>query len=378
MIIKNNNKNNNKIKNIFIKINLQLFAGDQSDKTEKATAKKRQDARKKGQVFQSRELSSSIALLAIFVGIKIFGGYIYKEILYLVQKVFTEYIKEEVFTFAGISKVYFECVTSLSKILLPIFAIALITGLALSYAQVGVLFTTETLAVKLEKINPLSGFKRMFSLKAIVELSKALFKISIVSFVAYSYIKNQITVILSLMSYDVLSAGIYIADIFLNVAIRMCVALIMIAILDFVYQWFEYEKSLKMSKHDIKEEHKQVEGNPEIKSKIKQKQRQMSMRRMMNEVPMADVVITNPTHFAVAIKYDKGISDAPIVIAKGQDYIALRIKEIAKENTVMIIENKILARTLFDTVEVGEKIPPELYQAVAEILAFVYNLKKTS
>ena len=151
--------------------------------------------------------------------------------------------------------------------------------------------------------------------------------------------------------------------------------LIVFGIIDYLYQWWEYERGLRMTKQELKEEYKQVEGNPETKSRIKQKQRQISLRRMMHEVPTADVVITNPTHYAVALKYDAKINDAPVVIAKGQDYIALKIKEIAKNSGVEIVENKELARTLFNTVDIGQAIPPELYQAVAEILAFIYNLK---
>ena len=169
--------------------------------------------------------------------------------------------------------------------------------------------------------------------------------------------------------------GIYICSTAINLAIRICVVLVILGIFDYGYQWWQYEKDLKMSKQEVKEEYKQTEGNPEIKSRIKQKQRQMSMRRMMQEVPKADVIITNPTHYAIAIKYDAKVSDAPVVIAKGQDYLALRIKEVAKENKVEIIENKPLAKTLYDTVDIGKSIPPELYQAVAEIIAFVYNLK---
>lgn len=156
----------------------------------------------------------------------------------------------------------------------------------------------------------------------------------------------------------------------------MGMAMLVIGVMDYGYQWWEYEKSLRMTKQEVKEEYKETEGNPQIKSRIKQKQRQISMRRMLQDIPKADVVITNPTHFAVAVKYDSNVADAPIVLAKGQDYIALRIKEIAKENNVEIVENKPLARTLYETVEIGGKIPPELYQAVAEVLAYVYNLKR--
>jgi flagellar biosynthetic protein FlhB len=189
------------------------------------------------------------------------------------------------------------------------------------------------------------------------------------------YLEGQAVNVLNTLDMDVFATAVYIGTTSVNVGIRMCIVLLIMGIMDYGYQWWEYEKNLKMSKQEVKEEYKQMEGNPEIKSKIKQKQRQISMRRMLQDVPKADVVITNPTHFAIAVKYDPEISDAPVVLAKGQDYIALRIKEMAKENKVEIVENKPLARALYETVEIGGRIPPELYQAVAEVLAFVYGLK---
>jgi flagellar biosynthesis protein FlhB len=200
-------------------------------------------------------------------------------------------------------------------------------------------------------------------------------KVLVVCYILYSYLKGETSNILNMMDMDVMGVAVYIGAISINVAVRICIALIILGVLDYVFQWWQYEKNLRMSKDEIKEEYKQTEGNPEIKSKIRQKQKQISMRRMMSEVPKADVIITNPTHFAVAVKYDIKVSDAPYVLAKGQDFIALRIKEIAKENSVQIVENKPLARTLFQTVDIGQTIPADLYQAVAEILAFVYSLR---
>lgn len=355
-------------------INLQLFA---EEKTEKATAKKRQNARKKGQVLQSREITSSLLLMFLLITIKFYGSSIFYEISNFFGHVVKEYPNlEQDLTLDAVSKLFVEGLVVFLKITWPIFAVGVIISCVVSYAQVGFLFTTETLGLKFSKINPLNGLKRLFSLHSVVELLKAILKVIIVSFIAYSYIKGEETSLLSLMAMDVRSIAIYICNTTLNVAIRICFALVVLGVLDYWYQWWEYEKSLRMSKQEVKEEYKQVEGNPEVKSKIKQKQRQMSMRRIMQDVPKADVVIANPTHFAVAVKYDQKKADAPYVIAKGQDYIALRIKDVARENNVEIVENKPLARTLYDTVEIGQAIPPELYQAVAEVLAFVYNLKE--
>ncbi len=357
------------------KVNLQLFAGD--DKTEKATPKKRQDARKKGQVLQSKEITSAFVLLFVFVGLKVLGGYMTNEITLFTRITLGDFTNvNDVFTINGLSKLSISCAWVLLKVAVPIMAIALVTGLVVEYMQVGVLFTFETIGLKFNRINPLSGLKRIFSLRSVVELVKSVVKVAFTGFIAYSYVKGQADNILNVMNLDAIGIASYIGDTVINLAIRICVVLIFVAAVDYLYQWYEYEKSLKMTKHEIKEEYKQMEGNPEIKSKIRQKQRQISMRRMLQDVPKADVVITNPTHFAIAIKYDANVSKAPMVIAKGQDYMAQRIKETARENKVEIVENKPLARALYETVEIGQEIPQDLYQAVAEVLAFVYSLKQ--
>jgi flagellar biosynthesis protein FlhB len=355
-------------------INLQLFATD--GKTEKATSKKRQDARKKGQVLQSREVAAAVILIFVFVSLRLFGGYIYGELGVYIKRIFTVYLDPNFIFASGFLPVLFnETLTVAAKIIAPVFIAALVVGLIVEYAQVGFLFTIETLSMKFSRLSPANGFKRIFSTRAAVELFKSLIKITVIGFVVYIYLKGETVNVLKMMNMDIMSLAIYIGTISINLAIRICGILVFLGALDYFYQWWEFEKSLKMSKHEVKEEYKQIEGNPEIKSKIKQKQREISMRRMLADVPKADVIITNPTHFAVAIKYDANISDAPLLTAKGQDYMALRIKETAKENKVEIIENKMLARTIYETVEIGQAIPPDLYQAVAEVLAFVYNLR---
>ncbi|NLU27660.1 MAG: flagellar biosynthesis protein FlhB [Hungateiclostridium thermocellum] len=359
-----------------IKANLQLFA-DNGEKTEKATPRKRSKAREEGQVLQSRELNSAIVLLSAFVTLRIFGQYMYEEILKCLKVAITVYpLNDGLFTIDGLFELYGETVITFLKIATPVLMVVLIAGIGSAYAQVGFLFTTKTLGIKLSRINPLKGFKRIFSLKSLVELLKSIIKIALVGYIGYGYIKGEMTNVLGMMDVDVVSSASFLGSTILNAAIRMCIAFVVIGVADYGYQWWEYEKSLRMSKQEIKEENKEVEGNPEIKSRIRQKQRQMSMRRMLQDIPKADVVITNPTHYAVAIKYDPKEADAPVVVAKGQDYMALRIKEIAKEHKVEIVENKPLAQTLYKTVEIGGKIPPELYQAVAEVLAFVYSLKE--
>ena len=363
---------------MILKINLQLFAQGSGggEKSEKATPKKRQDARKKGQVFQSREISSAMVLLFVFVALRIFGSSMYSQIVEFTRMVLTEYPKiDNLYMKDVLLRVFIDGIIAFLKTAGPILIIALLSGLIVSYTQVGFLFTLETLKPKLDRINPFSGLKRIFSMRSVVELSKAVLKVSVIGYVAYGYINSQASTIMSLMDMDILNIASYIGLTALNLAIRICIVLIILGAFDFAYQWWDYEKNLKMSKQEVKEEYKQTEGNPEIKSKIKQKQRQMSMRRMMQEVPKADVIITNPTHFACALKYDSAVSKAPTLIAKGQDYLAMRIKEVAKESKVEIVENKPLARSIYDTVDIGQAIPSELYQAVAEVLAFVYSLK---
>ncbi len=360
------------------KINLQLFAQGPGggDKTEKATPKKRREAREKGQVFQSREISTALVLLFVFISLRIFGRNIYIQLVEFAQKVFTEYpMIEDLYVPDIIVRVFIDGLIVFFKAIGPVFLISLLTGLIVSYAQVGFLFTLETLKPNFSRINPLSGIKRIFSMRGLVELLKAVIKVSAIIYVSYSYLNGKAQAVVTLMDTDVIGIAAFIGITSVDLAIRICIVLVALGVFDFAYQWWEYEKNMKMTKQEVKEEYKQIEGNPEIKAKIKQKQRQISMRRMMQEIPKADVVITNPTHFACALKYDAQASPAPMLLAKGQDYIAFRIKEIASENKVEIVENKPLARAIYDTVDIGQAIPPELYQAVAEVLAFVYSLK---
>lgn len=361
-----------------IRVNLQFFASE-GEKTEKATPKRRRDAREKGQVLQSREVSSALVLLLIFLSLKILTQYIYTQMAAFFNLCIGELALD--FDFASKNeqlRLMGLVLVQLLKLVGPMFAVALLVGVIVNYAQVGWLFILEPLKPKFSKINPLNGIKRIFSLRGIVELIKSILKISIVGIVAWNSIKAEAHNIIMLMDLDLLSVAEYITTTTLNIAIKICFAMLSIGVLDFGYQWWQYEKDLKMTKQEIKEEYKETEGNPEIKQRIRSKQREISGRRMLSEVPKADVIITNPTHFAVAISYDSSKAPAPVVIAKGQDYLAKRIKEVAKENNVEVVENKPLAQTLYRTVDIGQEVPPELYQAVAEILAFVYRIKNKS
>ncbi|MPM84367.1 Flagellar biosynthetic protein FlhB [bioreactor metagenome] len=261
-------------------------------------------------------------------------------------------------------------------VFLPIALPIMIIGVVANVAQTGKVLTAEPLKPKLEKINPISGFKRMFSMKALVDLIKNLIIVSIVGYVGYSFVKDNYYSIINYSSFKVDAIIIEVSGLIINIFSKVSMVLIAIGIIDYVYQRFQFNKDLKMTKQEVKEEFKQQEGDPQIKSKIRQKQRDMAMKRMMHAVPDATVVITNPTHIAIAVKYDEKSGKAPIVVAKGSDNIAIKIKEIAMENKVPIIENKPLARLMFSKVELDEEVPYDMYQAVAEILVLVMNLKK--
>jgi len=259
--------------------------------------------------------------------------------------------------------------------LLPILGTALVAGITINLIQVGPLFTTKPLGMKLNRISPISGIKRMFSVKTVVDLAKSILKILILGYIAYNDYRNLLDTFPGYIGRDVEASFIQIMRTAFLTALKMCMAMIFISIGDFIFQWWKYEKDLRMTKQEVKDEYKMMEGDPQIKGKIKAKQRQMSAMRMMSRVPEADVVITNPTHYAVALKYDDKVSSAPTVIAKGQDYIARKMKEVAIENNIQIVENPPLAQSLFSMCEVDDEIPGDLYQAVADILVFVYRQK---
>jgi flagellar biosynthesis protein FlhB len=263
----------------------------------------------------------------------------------------------------------------LALLLGPIMLVAFLAGLFSNYIQVGVMFTTKPLEPKLEKIDPIKGFKRIFSLRAIVELLKSILKISFVGAITFVILWMNIDQVLSLSFKSVGDSLATMASLTVQMGIAASLALLFLSLFDFLYQKYDFEKNIRMSKQDLKDEHKNVEGDPLIKSKIKQRQREMAMRRMMQEVPEADVVITNPTHFAIVLKYDENKMDAPYVVAKGVDYLAQKIKYIANENDVVMVENRPLARSLYDSAEIGDAVPEEFFKAVAEILAYVYRIK---
>jgi flagellar biosynthetic protein FlhB len=354
-----------------LRMNLQLFAGE---KTESATPKKRQDSRKKGQVAKSAELPSSIILLACICCLMMLGPFYQKQMLAMFGDVFINRLNMSV-TDANVLSMFGHYAQQMLMFLAPIFTVVIIFAFAAHYVQFGWLFTLEPLIPKLSKLNPLTGAKGIIGVRSIIEFFKSSLKLITVSLVVYMILWSEKKRFLDLAHMPVQDIFAFVADLTIRMGIFVAVLLLVIAVFDYLYQRYEYEKKLKMSKQDIKDEHKNMEGDPLIKGKIKERQRRMALMRMMQEVPKADVIITNPTHFAVALKYDGTKMDAPTVIAKGQDYMALRIREIAKQNDIITMENKPLARALYDRTEVGESVPADLFQAVAEVLAYVYQLK---
>ncbi len=357
--------------NFRLKMDLQLFAGE---KTESATPKKRQESRKEGQVAKSQELAGAFILLFIFLFMYSFGGIFKKQLFRIYTESFNDYMLWPV-TEKNIMVISIQLVYHALIVVAPIMLVAVVIAIVVNYMQVGFLLTGKPLMPKFSKLNPVEGFKKIFSLRSLMELLKTLLKLTLIGFIVFTTLWGKKADILSLAQTPLGGIFSFTAGIVVSLGIKIAAILVLLALFDYLYQRYEHEKSLKMSKQDIKDEYKTTEGNPLIKGKIKEKQRKLAMQRMMQEIPKADVIITNPTHFAVAIKYEAGKMDAPVVLAKGQDYVALKIREKAQELQITIMENKPLARALYEQVQIGESIPADLFQAVAEVLAYVYRMK---
>ena len=349
---------------------LQLFAGD--DKTEEPTAKKRADAKIKGQVGRSTEISTAFVLLTGFFVLKVLWENIYTSIANYTTYIFT-HLNQPVDT-ENISRLFIGIMEILATTALPIMLAIMIIGLGVNFFQVGLNFNTEAIGFKLDKLNPINGFGRIFSKRSLVELFKSLFKIAVIGYFLYTILSQQLLAMPQFIYFDLGTSLEQMSKIIFSMSFEVIGVIMLLGFLDYGYQKWQTTQDLKMSKQEVKDEMKQSEGDPQIKGKIKQKQRQMAMSRMMQEVPKADVIVTNPTHFAVALQYHKGMQ-APLVIAKGQDFVAQKIKKLAREASVPIVENRPLARALFASTNIGDAVPAELYQAVAEVLAYVYRLK---
>lgn len=361
---------------------LQLFAkdGPGGEKTEQATPKKLRDARKEGQVAKSKELGLGIGLLVMFLMLKFWVGILGTQFMELFSLVynkipdFTSMVAGQI-SIRDYMIIFRETMLEMLLMMLPFAGAALVAGVIIEIYQVKWRPTSKPLKPKLSKMNPINGFKKFFSMNALIELLKAVLKIGLIIWVAYSTLKNEWSDLFILYDMPIEQAIALMGDIVINLGIKISLVYLIIALADWFYQKWKFKEDMKMTKQEVKDEYKQAEGDPKIKGKIRQRMMQASQRRMMQDLPKADVVITNPTHFAVAIKYDADLYDAPYVVAKGSDHLAAKIKEVAKENRVEIVENKPLARMLYYNVELGAVIPPELYKAVADILAMVYKMQ---
>ncbi len=366
----------------FLEYNLQWFAkdGEGGEKTEPATAKKLKEARDEGQVAKSKELSAAVDLIALFLVLKAFISYIGENFLSMFSVIYHK-IPDIINDSAGGMSI-FSATTVINNVMLvilkivaPIFIIGIMCCILINIFQVGWKVTTKPMKPKASKINPLSGFKRVFSKDSLFELLKSIVKIALIAYVAYTSIKDHQNELFLLYDIPLMQVIILVGTIVIDAGFQISLVYLVVGIVDWLYQKHKFKEDMKMTKQEVKDEYKNTEGNPEIKGRQRSKMREASQRRMMQNLPTADVVITNPTHLSVAIKYDAEKNSAPIVIAKGEDYLAMKIREIAKENNIEIVENKPLARMLYANVDVGAEVPPELYQAVAEVLAFVYSLK---
>ncbi len=351
-----------------------MAEGDFQDKTEKATPKKRSEARKKGQVAKSQEVTSVAVLLTGFSTLYVFGSFMYAHIKYLTAKSFS-LIASPVIGLPDLVILNQHMVQGLIIIVAPVMIAVLGIGLVSNFMQVGGMLSWEPLIPNFSKLSPIKGLERLFSKRALMELFKSLAKLAIVGVIAYWTVKGEMGRFLNLGQMGVSGIALYILKVVLKIFLRVCVVMAFLAALDFAFQKWQFEEQLKMTKHEVKEEFKRSEGDPLIKSRIRRVQQEMARRRMMQEVPKADVVVTNPVHLALALRYDSEVMNAPKVVAKGARAIAERIKALAREHHIPIVENKNLAQSLYKMVEIGDEIPSDFYQAVAEVLAYVYRIK---
>lgn len=354
------------------------MAEGSESKTEKASPKKRKDERKKGNIFKSQDIVNAATVLAVFVVMNKFFPYIYEYLGRVMAKYFNSVGSMSEITKQSALIIIRDCFLSLVIIAGPLIIICLLVSVIATGAQTKFLFSKEALKPKLSKISPLKGIKRIISLRAVVELVKSVIKAVIIGAVIYSFYKDIASDTVRLMSMDLMSGVVFVLKSTYSLILKLSMAFVAISIFDYAYQWWEYERNIKMTKQEVKEEYKQLEGDPIIRQRIKEAQRKMSQQRMMQSVPEADVIVRNPTHFAVALKYDIDLNIAPLVVAKGQDYVAFRIIEEAQKHKIPMLEDKPLARALYKEVEIGKEVPPQYYTAIAEILAWVYSLKKES
>jgi len=347
---------------------------DKHSRTEQPTGKRLADARKKDAPPQSRDLTSMGALLAAIVTLYSIGRFMFDTLLESSRELLAGMGRYQV-TETGVYNLMLKQMGTMALVLGPYLLTVMVAGVAINFAQGGIGFSWEKLSFKYEKLNPLNGVKKLANKDSLVEIIKSLLKIIIVGYVSYRVIRGQEGAFAYLSERDISEIFVFAGGLAFKVIVSSCEVLLVLALCDLAFVKWRYLQNLRMTKQEVKQENKDSEGDQQIKGKIRRMQFEQSRRRLLKIIPTADVVITNPTHFAVALKYDRDRMAAPIVIAKGADNLAQRIKSIARENRVMLVENRFLARELYASVKEGQEIPEKLYAAVAEVLAYVFGLK---
>ena len=351
------------------------MADSAMDKTEPATTKRRRDEREKGHIPQSPDITAAVTMVVTFGALKALGSSM-MDSLGTGMRAMLNVLPADVSSYGALKSHVSGMFSIATAVALPIMLIGLFTGVAVTLFQTRLSVTSAQLKPDFGRLSPLQGIKRMFSLRSLEELGKSILKIVLVGVIVYTQVQPEMHTILLLYNSSLATSFAWIAGVLVNVGLKVSIVMLVLGVGDYFFQVFQYEKDIRMTKQEIKDEFKQTEGNPEIKGKIRSLQRQYSRARMMQSVPKADVVLRNPTHYAVALQYVHGKQKAPVCLAKGQNAVALRIVEIAEENHVHIIENPPLTRALYKAVRVGDQIPPDFYKAVAEVLAYIYRLRR--
>ena len=348
---------------------------DDSEKTEDPSESRIEEFRKRGEVAVSKELNSVLLLFACLLTLSLSAIYIFETMSNFLEWIFTLEL-EKIYTDKGLENIVKNSFATAGKCIAPVMLVALCIGVLTNAAQVGFMFSPEVLEIKPDRINPINGFKKIFSKKSIVEAIKGIFKFSIILSITYFVLSDHLSSFIGFLYTDIMTGFEIGKGIILKLMFSILLGLTVLAIADFAWEKFSYKQKLMMTKQQAKKDSKERDGNPEIKQRIRTVQREMAQKRMMEDVRSADVIVTNPTHISVALKYDPETMIAPEVVAKGSEHVAMRIREIAKENEIPLVENVPLARAMYKTVKVGEGVPRNLYKLVAEVLAFVFKMKR--
>lgn len=348
---------------------------DDGEKTEEPSQHRIDEFRKKGDVASSRELTSVLILSACLLTLSLSLVYIFEQLTAYIEWLYTLDIAAA-YAPKALNTITTKTFIVAAKCAAPVLFVALCVGVLAQIAQIGILYSPDILELNFDRVNPINGIKKLFSKQALFEAVKGVFKFVVILSVVYVYLKDDIARYNGFMHLEISQSFLHAKDLLLKISFAIILSLAVIAILDFAWQKFTYKQKLMQTKQQLKQESKEQDGNPEVKQRIRQIQREMSRKRMINDVKTADVIITNPTHISIVLKYDSETMVSPLIIGKGQDHLAMKIREIAKEHNIPIVENVLLARTLYKTVKVGHPVPRNMYKAVAEVLAFVYKLKK--